>query len=184
MAEAHIDELEGSDWEVEVSFADNADNRADPVIVRNKKTGGRIGIVYQKANDSLPRAQIISEIILNWLPTVLLASFCGDASGDGRITPFDAALILRVVVGTLQLNDPVYPTLTFERTDVNRDGIVSAIDAAMVFQYSAGLITKFPCQLSAEAPALNPRTKPGIAGTKGPLGPKASRKVRENHVRY
>jgi hypothetical protein len=36
-----------------------------------RELSGRLGIAYQRSDDSLPRGQVISEIILNWLPSVL-----------------------------------------------------------------------------------------------------------------
>ena len=80
--------------------------------------------------------------------------YYGDVSGNREITAFDASLILRVVVGILQLNDPNYPYLTLDRADVSGNGTVSALDAALVLQYTVGLITEFPRQQSAGAPAL------------------------------
>ncbi len=63
----HLDELEG-DWSAELVLAQNADGtRADPVIVRNSATGGRIGIFYQTNNQNDdPRGEVISEWINNW----------------------------------------------------------------------------------------------------------------------
>jgi hypothetical protein len=63
--------LGATDWQLEVSFADNGAGLADPAVVYNRRSGGRLGIAYQKSDDSLPRGQVISEIILNWLPSVL-----------------------------------------------------------------------------------------------------------------
>jgi len=63
----HLDELEG-DWEPELILAQNAaGTRADPVIVLNTVTGGRLGIFYQTAGqDNDPRGEVISEWINNW----------------------------------------------------------------------------------------------------------------------
>jgi len=62
-----LDTLEG-DWSTELILAQNADGTiADPVIVRNSATGGRIGIFYQVANeDDRPRGEVITEWINNW----------------------------------------------------------------------------------------------------------------------
>jgi len=76
----HLDELEG-DWEVELILAGNdAGTRADPVIVFNAETEGRLGIFYQTASqDDDPRGEVISEWINNWyIPNV----------GTGRGNPF------------------------------------------------------------------------------------------------
>ena len=64
----HLNELQGSQWQLEVAFATDGQTLADPAIVRDSVTGGRIGIVYQTGASDLPRGQILSEIILNWLP--------------------------------------------------------------------------------------------------------------------
>ena len=68
----HLNELEGSQWQLEVAFATDGQTLADPAIVRDSVTGGRIGIVYQTGASGLPRGQILSEIILNWLPVQVL----------------------------------------------------------------------------------------------------------------
>ncbi|MFQ6042775.1 MAG: FlgD immunoglobulin-like domain containing protein, partial [Candidatus Poribacteria bacterium] len=80
--------------------------------------------------------------------------------GDGNITAYDAALILQVVVGILNLGDTEY--LTLERADVTGNGTVSALDAALVLQYTVGLITEFPCQQPAGAPTLNLEAEPKL----------------------
>jgi Carbohydrate binding domain len=63
----HLDTLEG-DWYAELILAQNAaGTRADPVIVRNSATGGRIGIFFQTADQADdPRGEVISEWINNW----------------------------------------------------------------------------------------------------------------------
>ncbi|MBN2129879.1 MAG: hypothetical protein JW741_10300, partial [Sedimentisphaerales bacterium] len=66
----HLDTLEGA-WFAELVLAQNAaGTRADPVIVANAETGGRIGIFYQTASqDNDPRGEVISEWINNWFVT-------------------------------------------------------------------------------------------------------------------
>jgi len=63
----HLDELEG-DWEPELILAQNdTGTRAEPVIVVNTATGGRLGIFYQTSGqDDDPRGEVISEWINNW----------------------------------------------------------------------------------------------------------------------
>lgn len=56
------------DWEVEIAFAENADGTmADPVIIRNKTYGGRVGIVLQVSDDGLARDKIMPEIVKNYI---------------------------------------------------------------------------------------------------------------------
>jgi hypothetical protein len=66
----HLDELEG-DWVPELILAQNdAGTRADPVIVVNTVTGGRLGIFYQTSGqDDDPRGEVISEWINNYFLT-------------------------------------------------------------------------------------------------------------------
>jgi hypothetical protein len=66
----HLDQLTG-DWQPELILAQNAaGTRADPVIVVNTATGGRLGIFYQTASqDNDPRGEVISEWINNWYLT-------------------------------------------------------------------------------------------------------------------
>ncbi|HGJ66644.1 TPA: hypothetical protein ENS27_14870 [bacterium] len=62
------DQIQAStDWVVEMIFADNGANNMDPVIIRNKKTGGRVGIAFQVADDSQPRDKVLPEIIQNYI---------------------------------------------------------------------------------------------------------------------
>lgn len=63
----HLDELEG-DWFAELVLAQNEEGtRADPAIVANSATGGRLGIFYQTATqDDDPRGEVMSEWINNW----------------------------------------------------------------------------------------------------------------------
>ena len=72
----HLDELEG-DWVAELILAQNtAGTRADPVIVLNTATGGRLGIFYQtNSQDNDPRGEVMSEWINNWwIPNVAVAN--------------------------------------------------------------------------------------------------------------
>lgn len=119
----HLNDLNGTDWELEASFADDGANLADPVIVHNKKTDGRIGIIYQTADDNLPRAQIISEIILNWFPTIL-SSPPWDVNADGRVDLNDLLLVVLHFGETIKV--PVSPN-----PDVNRDGVVNICDLVL-----------------------------------------------------
>ena len=66
----HLDTL-GGDWVPELILAQNDDGTlADPVIVVNTVTGGRIGIFYQtNGQDNDPRGEVMSEWINNWYLT-------------------------------------------------------------------------------------------------------------------
>lgn len=53
-----------------------------------------------------------------------------DVDGDGRVTRTDAAMVLRVVVGSTRTLDPN----TISRADVNGDGVVNTADAIEVLR--------------------------------------------------
>jgi hypothetical protein len=58
---------------------------------------------------------------------------------------FDARDILSYVVGTITLPDSVnHPAFTIAVADVSGNKIVSSYDAALVFQYSVGMLSDFP----------------------------------------
>jgi len=58
--------------------------------------------------------------------------------GAGAITPFDAALVLKSLVGMKELD-------SYERLacDVTGDGTVSALDAAHILKFTSGLLERF-----------------------------------------
>ncbi|MBP7052938.1 MAG: hypothetical protein KBE65_18185 [Phycisphaerae bacterium] len=66
----HLNELVG-DWVPELILAQNeAGTRADPVVVVNTTTGGRLGIFFQTSGqDNDPRGEVISEWINNFVLT-------------------------------------------------------------------------------------------------------------------
>ena len=66
----------------------------------------------------------------------------GDVSENGRVTAFDASLILRFRVGLI--DELRYPGLLPRVADVNRNGTVTALDASYILQYSVGIIPELP----------------------------------------
>ncbi|MBM3242089.1 hypothetical protein FJZ31_37935 [Candidatus Poribacteria bacterium] len=73
----------------------------------------------------------------------------GDLSGNRKITPFDASLVLQYIVGLINLS----PEQKIA-ADVTGDKTVSALDAALILQYTVGLITQLPIEPITAAPAL------------------------------
>ncbi len=67
----HLNELV-KPWTAEVIFGKNAaGNRAEPAVILDEKTNGRLVTIYQTAGqDGDPRGKVISEFILNWVPTI------------------------------------------------------------------------------------------------------------------
>ena len=59
----------------------------------------------------------------------------GDVNNDGRVTPVDASLIMRHVVGEVILSD-----CQQIRGDVTYDGSLNGMDAALILQKVTDLI--------------------------------------------
>jgi len=62
----------------------------------------------------------------------------GDVSGDGKVTAYDAALVLRHVVGLIELSDAQR-----KAADVTKNDRITAFDAARILAYAVGKIDKF-----------------------------------------
>ncbi len=90
-----LDQIEG-DWAPELILAQSEDGTvADPVIMHNAVTGGRVGIFIQAADTLVDiRGEVLSEWINNWyLPTL------GDPAAPGNPEPRNySADVLRDVV--------------------------------------------------------------------------------------
>ena len=72
----HLDLLT-NDWSAELILALADDkNRADPIILHNSETDGRIGVFFQTSGqDDDPRGEVMSEWINNWfIPNVAVAN--------------------------------------------------------------------------------------------------------------
>ena len=59
----------------------------------------------------------------------------GDANGDGAVDAIDAARVLMIDAGLVELTEA-----DIEACDANCDGSVDAIDAAHILRFDAGLI--------------------------------------------
>jgi len=104
----------------------------------------------------------------------------GDVSGNGSVTAYDASLVLRHVVGLINLAEAPFPNGAADvGADVTGNKVISALDAALILQYTVGLITKFPAENGTGAPTLNAQSplppfekggKEGIEFEKGGKG--------------
>jgi len=137
------------DWYPELILAQSADGtRGDPVIVRNRATGGRIGIFYQVADVLTDlRGEVISEWINNWyLPKTAAPKLSSNplpASGAVDV-PRDAGLAWKP--GQFAATHDVYFGTVFAdvntATRTNAKGVLagqgqtaSTYDPAGVFAY-------------------------------------------------
>lgn len=67
---AQVDE--DPDWDVEVAFASgNNGANLDPVIIKNKKHGGRVGIFFQVSDNAMPRGAVTTEMINNFIAAAI-----------------------------------------------------------------------------------------------------------------
>ncbi|MCH7921326.1 MAG: hypothetical protein IIC50_25560, partial [Planctomycetes bacterium] len=80
----HLDQLEGTDWEPELILRSDGGVGADPAIIINRVTGGRLGTFFQIADAEMDlRGEVISEWINNWyLKNVSDPSLAGDPNPD------------------------------------------------------------------------------------------------------
>jgi len=74
----------------------------------------------------------------------------GDVSDDGRVTAYDAALVLQQAVGLRQ-----FTPQQEEAANVDGTGGVTAYDAALILRYVVGIINEFPVQSGDAAPVAN-----------------------------
>jgi hypothetical protein len=115
----HFNSLAG-DWYAELVLALAADgNRADPVILRNSSTGGRIGIFFQTSSqDNDPRGEVISEWINNWyLPTVAPAQTATNPLPVDGASEVLRDAVLSWTPGLNAATHDVYLGTTFEDVD-------------------------------------------------------------------
>ena len=92
----------------------------------------KIGATQWNANAVLQ----IDDISIDFPPTQL-----GDVSGDGEVTAFDAALLLRYLVGLRPLGSS-----GLAAADVTGNGTISPLDGTLILQFAAGIITVFPAE--------------------------------------
>ena len=79
--------------------------------------------------------------IIEETPDPPLVPNYGDVSLNGNITPFDASMILKQIVGLEEFNDQ-----QFINSDVSGDSTITSMDASYILQYGVGLINQFPAQ--------------------------------------
>lgn len=70
-----------------------------------------------------------------WSGTLIFPKKLGDVTGDGRVTAFDAALVLRFCSGREKLSE-----VKRKIADVNGGGDVTPLDAVLILKFVVGLI--------------------------------------------
>ncbi|WP_457652785.1 T9SS type A sorting domain-containing protein [Rhodocaloribacter sp.] len=77
---------------------------------------------------------------------------CGDVSGNGSVSAFDAGLILQDNVGILPPGQDYFSCAA----DVSGNGTITAFDAAQVLQFNVGIISELSCSESASKSITSP----------------------------
>ncbi|MDY0357842.1 MAG: discoidin domain-containing protein, partial [Sedimentisphaerales bacterium] len=124
----HLEQITG-DWQVELILGQNADGtRADPAIVVNTVTGGRLGTFYQVADVLTDiRSVVISEWINNWyLPTVAAAQTATKPAPAGGATDVPRDVVLSWTAGPDAVTHDVYFGTSF--ADVNAASRSNSLD--------------------------------------------------------
>jgi len=116
-----LDQLEGTDWQAEVILGQSADGiNADPAIIVNTVTGGRVGTFFQVADaDADIRGDVISEWINNWfLKNLASASpLAGSPDPEDGSLYMDTWVTLSWTTGGFAVSHDVYIGENFD--DVN-----------------------------------------------------------------
>ncbi|MHC4489958.1 MAG: hypothetical protein ACYSW7_12440 [Planctomycetota bacterium] len=115
----HLDELEGN-WQAELILGQNADGtRADPAIVINTVTGGRLGTFFQVADtDTDLRGEVISEWINNWyFENISDPELAGDPNPENEAVDVLRDVVLSWTPGEFAGQHDVYFAAGFD--DVN-----------------------------------------------------------------
>ena len=82
---------------------------------------------------------------------VRVVSRLGDVSGNGKMSAYDASLILQEVAGLIVLPDPRWSAFLLATADVTGDGTISALDASWILRYAVGSVTRFPAEGGTDA---------------------------------
>ncbi|MBL7189924.1 MAG: LamG domain-containing protein, partial [Phycisphaerae bacterium] len=139
----HLDALEG-DWVPELILAQNdAGTRADPVIVVNTVTGGRLGIFYQTAGqDDDPRGEVISEWINNYVLTggeIPNSPAWSPAPADGAIEVDTTALEWTAAYGAVSHDVYLSTDATIDDADLIGQSVltiqVATLDPAVTYYW-------------------------------------------------
>jgi len=141
----HLDQLSG-DWYPELILGQNeAGTLAAPIIVRNAYSGGRIGTFYQiSGQDDLPRGEVISEWINNWLLTdaSVQPNARGNVPAPGAVVD-ETTVVLQWKAGDITQLNAVYFSETLEEVS---EGLVepvttpeTSVSTADIAAYADGL---------------------------------------------
>jgi hypothetical protein len=145
----HLDALT-NDWYAELILALAADgNRAEPVIVRNAVTGGRIGIFFQTADqDNDPRGEVISEWINNWyLKVAADPRVAGNPNPANEATDVPRDVVLSWTAGQFAATHDVYFGTSLRRRQRcqpgQSDGRAGQPGAQVATTYDSGRPARF-----------------------------------------
>lgn len=101
----------------------------------------QLAAMYPSATGDEYIAQQIADA-LNITYTSSTSGLLGDADSDGKITTYDATLILQYKSGRIDASQ-----LNLAVCDVDGDGKITTYDATLILQYKSGRIEKFPVEV-------------------------------------
>lgn len=143
-----------------LSYLDLSNNRIEDIsaLVNNPSLGhAEIDLrgnplSFHSINDLIPQLSERGADVLYDMPRNLW----GDVSGNGKITAYDASLILRYLAGKISQDD-----LNLDLADVTGDGEVTTLDVAYILMFIIGRITEFPVRngLGASSSGLHNHPK-------------------------
>jgi len=99
----------------------------DTEVAKDTKYFYAVSAVYENGESGYSNESSASTVLL------------GDVNGEEGITIIDAGLVLKHVVGNINITGDAY-----ERADVSGDGNVTSYDATLIIQYVYGIIETFP----------------------------------------
>ena len=108
-----------------------------------------------KVLDEAPNISDLSNVV-----STTTSALMGDVSGDGTISGYDGALILKNVVELLILTPEQQ-----QAADVDCDGDIDSFDASLIIQYVVGNISELPYCQSGQAPVSSELSRLNIGVT-------------------
>ena len=93
-----------------------------------------------------PEKRLYQNLKGNKLNQNFIGSKYGDVTANGKITSYDASIVLSRTVGKQVGNYLTNLPRDSVAADVSGSGGISALDASLIFQYSAHLIRSFPVE--------------------------------------
>ena len=123
---------EGELFKINLSISENAQEQFVPININS--------VLFDEYDFDIEISDGGINIVED-IPDPPLVPNYGDVSLNGSVTPFDASLILKQIVGLEEFSDQ-----QFLNGDVSGDSTLTSMDASYILQYGVGLINEFPAE--------------------------------------